>query len=185
MLPGFSGGPFSYSGNDTHRYIEKLLDSRGDILIVSPYIDAYYARAMLRRHRRGRFYVISSSIEDSAKSMLNSKPNRTFLPAGILAFLFLLILPLHYGLSGIYLVPSAIPLGLGIAKGRKRANVVLKRPSEFIHAKMYISDTMAIVGSVNLTYKGTHKNVEQISILHSARDIGQLKDQFWAMWDKF
>src|SRR5271157_2748957 len=50
-----------YSGSDSYKFVDKLIKSgSGEMLVVSPYIDNYYARVLLRASRRRRFRVITS-----------------------------------------------------------------------------------------------------------------------------
>ncbi|MEM3839258.1 MAG: hypothetical protein QXF01_01625, partial [Candidatus Micrarchaeaceae archaeon] len=76
------------NGIGNYRYIEKLLRERGDIYIVSPYIDPYYA-SVIRRHASGkRFYIISSSMDSKAAMILESRGS----PASVALFVIAVIL---------------------------------------------------------------------------------------------
>jgi phosphatidylserine/phosphatidylglycerophosphate/cardiolipin synthase-like enzyme len=69
---------------------------------------------------------------------------------------------------------------------RIRKNIMLKTTGEdFVHEKLYISDSMAIIGSANLTYNGTHKNIEHIEIIRDRGEIDELKRHFNSMWGKY
>ncbi len=172
-----------YCGSDTHRYINALIESTGDILIVSPYLDDYYAGVLSSKKSGRKFYVISSSMERRAAKLLTGKRSALPILGYIALSIALLYLSFIIGLNGLLLLPSFIPIVVGIIKHRPvSSNVALKIPKRFVHAKMYISGTMAITGSANLTYAGTHKNVEQISITHDSGEIGRLREQFWNLW---
>jgi phosphatidylserine/phosphatidylglycerophosphate/cardiolipin synthase-like enzyme len=173
-----------YYGSDTHRFINELIGRKGEIMLVSPYIDRYYAEALLRKSRGRKFYLISSSVEEDVLGLLRGGS-----PLWIIAYLglsmILLGLLLFVGATGAALLLSLVPFAVGIIRGAGRGSgVILKVPKQFVHVKMYISEGMAITGSANLTYKGTHKNVEQINIIYNKSDIEKLKEQFWSMWNK-
>lgn len=176
-------GNIYYYGSETYKYINRVIDNKGEILIVSPYVDGYYAEIICRKSRGRKFYIISSSVEDDVLRRLRGRSLQWLiaylgLSAILLGFL------LFISVSGILLLIAPIPFIVGIIKtARNPPGVILKVPKKFVHAKMYISDGVAITGSTNLTYAGTHKNVEQISIIYNKADIGRLKDQFWSMWE--
>lgn len=173
-----------YYGSDTHRYINELIDRKGEILMVSPYVDRYYAELIIKKARGRKIYLISSSIEADVMKMFNTS-SRLWLLAYIGLSIILLGLLLFIGASGAVLSLFLVPLIIGFIKiPVRKSEVVLKVPKQFVHVKMYISEGMAITGSANLTYKGTHKNVEQINITYNGVDIGKLKNQFWGMWKK-
>ena len=65
-------------------------------------------------------------------------------------------------------------------------NITVKTTGEdFVHEKLYISDTVAIVGSANLTYAGMHKNVEHIQMVDDKNEITELKEHFNSLWSKY
>ncbi len=178
---GAAGNTYYY-GSDTYKHIDHLLGRGNEILIVSPYIDKYYAGILLDRSKGRKLYLISSSMDSDALKMLQGGTRLWII--GYLA-LSLAILSLLYfiGAYGAILLVSAIPLAVGIIRNSGRGSgISLKVPRRFVHAKMYISDDMAITGSANLTYKGTHKNVEQINITYSKESIDGLRKQFWELW---
>ncbi len=179
---GYSGNTY-YCGSDTHKYIDELISSKGEILVVSPYIDRYYAEIISRKSGGRKFYVISSSLEGDALKLLEKNPSALWIASYALLSIMILGLLLFVGVGGLYLLISVIPIAVGTVKnaGRK-SKVSLKVPKQFVHAKIYISDGMAITGSANLTYKGTFKNVEHINVVYDKEEIGRLKEQFWGMW---
>ena len=72
---------------------------------------------------------------------------------------------------------------IGTARHWRISNgVSVKVPRNFVHAKMYISGQMAMIGSANLTYSGMHRNIEHMSVIRSSREIGRLASQFWELW---
>ena len=72
MLP-FERKERYYNGNDTYKYIEKLLRRGKDIYIISPYIDKYYAGRIRAYSSRKKFHIISSSIEKEALDILGKQ----------------------------------------------------------------------------------------------------------------
>ncbi|MCL4365291.1 MAG: phospholipase D family protein [Candidatus Marsarchaeota archaeon] len=185
MGGGKPEGSTHYCGIDTHKYINGLINSAGDILIVSPYIDDYYARMLSDSGSDRRFYIIASSIEQEVSRRLSGRKS----PFAVLGYMLLSMLLVSVstlaGLGLMLIIPSLIPAAIGLFKySSRKQNIVLKVPRQFVHAKIYISDNMAITGSANLTYKGTHRNLEQISITYNSDEISRLRGQFWDMWHK-
>ena len=173
-----------YYGSDTHRYINDLIGKGSEVLIVSPYVDRYYAEIILEKSRDRKFYLISSSMENDVLRLFNAG-SQLWIPAYLGLSMILLGLLLFIGATGALLLPSIAPIAIGIIKNAgKGSGVRLKVPKQFVHAKMYISEGMAITGSANLTYKGTYKNLEQINIIYNKADIDKLRNQFWGMWGK-
>ncbi len=183
----FGAGNRSYSGNDSYRHIDPLIRGGKTIYIVSPYIDSYYA-AFIRRYAGGkRFYILSSSMTDSARKILESNGDALgmFLFSGVVAAIDILVYLL--GLLSVYIILlslAAIGARWIVFKLASRNRIVLKVPKSFVHAKLYVSDRMAILGSANLTYKGTHVNVEHIEVVHEPDRIGLLKKEFWKLWEE-
>jgi phosphatidylserine/phosphatidylglycerophosphate/cardiolipin synthase-like enzyme len=171
-----------YYGSNTHRYINELIGRGREVLIVSPYVDRYYAKILLDKSRGRKFYLISSSMDGDALRLLSKGPS-LMTPAYLGISLIMLGLLIFMGVPYVLLPTAAIPAAAGAVRNvSRRPSVNLKVPKHFVHAKMYISDGMAITGSANLTYAGTHKNVEQINIIYSNPDISRLREQFWGMW---
>ena len=173
-----------YYGNATYKYIDELIRNKGDVLVVSPYIDKYYADMMLKSAGR-KFYVISSEPDDAAMKLLMARPSRSWIAGYGLLSVAVLLLMLYARIGWPYVLISLIPVVAGAATHRgRRKNVELKVPRRFTHAKMYISDSMAVTGSANLTYSGMHRNIEHVNVTYSGSDIDKLKDQFWSMWEE-
>ncbi len=174
----------SYSGSESYRYVEKLLESEKNILIVSPYIDNYYAKYLVAHAGGKRMYVISSAIQQKAEKILRGGGFREMAAAALSAIFLILIAASFFVL---YLVFIAIPLGAIIfwfrLQSERRANVHLKIPKRFVHAKMYIGDGCAVEGSANLTFSGMHRNIESIRMVSDAGEISEMKGQFWKMWN--
>ncbi|MHB1830099.1 MAG: phospholipase D-like domain-containing protein [Candidatus Micrarchaeaceae archaeon] len=172
-----------YYGSSAYKYVDDLISKKGDILIVSPYIDRYYAELILKKSKGSRFYVISSSIEGRALEILGDKHSQLWLIGYLALSAIMFWLAFSIGIRWPYLLISLVPLAIGAIKHLGRGSkMALKVPRKFVHAKMYISDGMAITGSANLTYSGTHKNSEHINIIYDEEEISRLKDQFWEIW---
>jgi phosphatidylserine/phosphatidylglycerophosphate/cardiolipin synthase-like enzyme len=178
-----------YYGSDTHKYINRMIESSRKMYIVSPYIDAYYADFVARRSPSTEFYIISSAMEDDARKKLSQGVSRLALLPWIALSCVLAYIEMDLGISGYPLALSLLPLLWGmdryLSRSRSVKGVHLKIPGRFVHAKMYISDEQAISGSVNLTYKGTHSNVEHIEISKDPEEIVILQDQFWDLWKRY
>ena len=182
-----SGGEpaVGYSGNESYRYVEKAIDEAGELLIVSPYIDMYYAKFIAQKSKGKKIRIISSSMETAAKMEIGGSRRLK----GLFYFIFFLFfadLALYLIHIDIVLVEAASVLLLAVAVplgARKKGAVAeMKHPKKFVHAKMYISDTLAIVGSANLTYRGMHSNIEHLEIITDREKIGELRRIFWKMW---
>ncbi len=172
-----------YYGSGAYKYVDDLISRKGDILIVSPYIDRYYAELILKKSHVSRFYVISSSIDERALDILKGRSSPLRFIGYLALSAIMLWLAIFIGLKWPYLLISIAPMAIWAFKhlGR-RPKIALKVPRQFVHAKMYISAGMAITGSANLTYSGTHRNAEHINVIYDADDISRLKDQFWEIW---
>ncbi len=184
-MPFWSRNRYS-SGVDSYRYVEKLIRGGKEVYIVSPYIDAYYA-ALIRRYANWkRFYIISSSLDENAKKILESRGS--WMGVGIFAVFVVFVSWILFALSLfsldiLILALAAILARVIVFKFSTRNRIRLKVPRSFVHAKMYISERMAISGSANLTYRGMHSNVEQIEVVYDQKAILDFKKRFWSMWD--
>ncbi len=177
----------SYSGRDSYKYVEPLIQKAKALYIISPFIDSYYARFLLSNHTGKKIYLISSSIDPSARKLLAGGRDRFSLFAYMV---LIVVLDFAVALLGFYI--SYVIFGSGIAiavmayllatqKNVKGIN--MKVPSSFVHAKMYISDSAAIDGSANLTYSGMHRNVEHITVVRSKDDVEKMRKEFFALWN--
>ncbi len=177
-------GSTYYYGSDTYKHIDELIERGREVLIVSPYVDRYYAEKLLGYSKGRKLYLISSSMDSEALGLLQGTSS-IWAVAYLSLSSVLLALLLYIRVPDALLTISLIPIIVGMVKNMGRNRVMLKVPKQFVHAKMYISDSAAITGSANLTYKGTHKNLEQINITRSRNDIEKLKKQFWELWSGF
>lgn len=190
MLGIFKKGPtLSYSGSSSHIHIDRLLREGREISIVSPYIDNYYAKIIRGMSRDRRFMIIASSIDPEARRSLGKGLPLLDLSVAFAAWLavscafyYLLHSPAYLlGILLIFLI--YVELKLLFFTGTR--NIRLKVPRDFVHAKMYLSERQAIVGSANLTYKGTHRNVEHIEVTSDPGKVASLRKDFGRLWRKY
>jgi phosphatidylserine/phosphatidylglycerophosphate/cardiolipin synthase-like enzyme len=188
-LPFFPRPRSSYEkhhyGNDSYRIIDRVVNSAGTIYLVSPYLDIHYAK-MMTKNRRAKFYVISSSIGNDAYRLMARKryiSKRRIACGTLLSIASYAALQVFYHLPGTFAITlpiaiAAISLMLSVSK----SNITIKKPKKFIHSKFYVCDSLAIEGSANLTYSGTHRNIEQISYTGDAKRINALREEFEKLW---
>jgi phosphatidylserine/phosphatidylglycerophosphate/cardiolipin synthase-like enzyme len=172
-------------GRESYRYVEKLIRSGNEVCIVSPYIDPYYAAFIRKNAHARRFYVVSSSLDRGAARILTSRSS----PIGVVLFATL-VLCIDYAVSVLgflsaailLLSASVIFLRFAVFKVFGRNMISLRMPKNFVHAKIYVSDRMAINGSANLTYRGMHSNIEHIEITTEKAAVEKLRREFWDLW---
>ncbi|MDE1768209.1 MAG: hypothetical protein KGH64_06490 [Candidatus Micrarchaeota archaeon] len=184
-----NSGNSYYYGSDTYKHINQMIKRSVQMNIVSPYIDAYYAKIIRKNAPRVEFNIITSSIDKDAKRILTSRGSVPLLLVGLLLSVMLLYVEFTLGVHGYLIGISAVPLVFGFYRYRSKNSSVrrihLKVPKQFVHAKMYVSNDQAILGSVNLTYKGTHRNVEHIDIIRNGDEVYKIREQFWDMWRRY
>jgi phosphatidylserine/phosphatidylglycerophosphate/cardiolipin synthase-like enzyme len=186
MLDLLGDRNYYYYGDDSHKYLKKLMEGGNRIYIVSPYIDDYYSGVILKNSKNKKFYIVSSSLGKNIRRRLEDR-NRTYiLSLYLIIFLLSLAILSSFETNLVYLaVFGAIGVLylVSLFVRYRRNRVELRVPSRFVHAKMYLSDKMGIHGSANLTYKGMHENMEHINITYDKGEIGRLKDEFWRIWN--
>lgn len=173
-----------YSGKDCHRYVERLISGGMELYIVSPYIDEYYAKFLKSHSYKKKVRIISSSIKKDARKELGLRaPISALIKVALIATILDLLLFFFYVLpetllflSILFIITSALFIA------NLRYDIAIKTPRDFTHAKLYISENMAIQGSANLTYRGMHANVEHIEILYNEESIDELRNEFLRMW---
>lgn len=173
-----------YSGRECYKHTERLLKGGKELLIVSPYIDAYYARFLINNSSGKRIRIISSSMDLEAKNIFSGGR-----PIGLFVATVLIVFGIDYLiysiglLSAVLLIASFLTiLAVMILFTRIKYNISIKIPKNFVHAKMYITEKGAIHGSANLTYKGMHKNVEHIEITSEKEKVERLRKEFLRIW---
>ncbi|MGC8710705.1 MAG: phospholipase D-like domain-containing protein [Candidatus Micrarchaeia archaeon] len=189
------GARKEYSGTNSYKYVEPLIRRGRRILIVSPYIDPYYARFLLKHSKGREIDIISSSIDKRAEKLLTKGNFPGTLLSLLVIFAGLSYLAFATG-SGI-IMPKYLPLSLLFAtlvlavafsyrlKRRRPKGIRLKIPREFVHVKLYVNERTAISGSANLTYRGMHKNVEHLQISNSEKESKEAARSFWGLWKRF
>jgi phosphatidylserine/phosphatidylglycerophosphate/cardiolipin synthase-like enzyme len=97
-----------------------------------------------------------------------------------------LYLGILYSLYAYALIAVALTLIAGyFASITGNRNISMVMPKRFVHAKMYISENEAISGSANLTYRGMHRNVEMLEIMHDKESVESMSSTFWKMWKEY
>lgn len=181
---GLQAGPSaaSYYGSSSYVHVEPLLRKSGRLLIVSPYIDDYYAYRLARSHSK-EVYVISSSIHaDTAKKLMGSRLGDAAFAVFVLAAINTLMLQLSMFSVPVFAVSVLFSAYVVRHALRHRNGVRLKVPKQFVHAKMYIGDGIAVEGSANLTYAGMHRNIERIRVVTEVGEIEAMRKSFWRLW---
>ncbi|MGC8776943.1 MAG: phospholipase D-like domain-containing protein [Candidatus Micrarchaeia archaeon] len=170
---------------DQHKYVERLIKESKRVLIVSPYIDEYYAKFILRHARGKKIYIISSSPEKGAARLLQkgSFPSLSLVLAVLLLISYFTLAAVGKNFEPILLASLFFLTVFAIRLfGRKPRNIKLKIPKDFVHSKFYVGDASAIVGSANLTYRGMHKNIEHIEVIENLEHVKKLESEFWRLW---
>ena len=183
-----------YSGNSSYKYVNQLIGN-GDreLMIVSPYISNHYTKMLLRVCGRKRIRIITSEISLGYRgSMLKGLHNRglgSYINA-ILYFAALDAIVVYLRFYYVIGITTLLLLASLLFTMRRRSkigkNIKLKTTGEdFVHEKLYITGSMAIVGSANLTYNGTHKNIEHIEVITDREAIKNLTDHFNSLWQRY
>jgi len=187
-------------GTNSYKYINKLIKESKELSIISPYIDLYYAKYLLRHAKGKSIRILSSSISKDAKNTITKTH-------GLLSFLISALFLIASGLATFVYFPTNTHILIGLLLGtsfliitvtsaiatfvylfvyltdrRLKKGIMLKVPKRFIHAKLYIGDSYAIEGSANLTFAGTHENIEQIRVVKGQQEINELKREFERLW---
>jgi phosphatidylserine/phosphatidylglycerophosphate/cardiolipin synthase-like enzyme len=193
------GAQDGYSGTDSYKYIDRLIkNGRGPLRIVSPYLGPYYAKMLVAVARHRKVYVITSpgykeqseGNENAVRILQNAGVKRA--DKALIAFV-VVVLAIAVGLmfyQAAVIIALTLITVLYMELFRKKyptslLNLHIKVVTgKFIHEKLYISDSEVIVGSANLTYSGTHKNVEHIEIMRDSARIKELSDHFTDLWNR-
>jgi HKD family nuclease len=191
-MPNTEGG--HYSGNSSYKYINQLILNRDkELMIVSPYISNHYTKTLLKVCGRKRIRIITSEISLGYRGSMLKNLDSKGLGGYINAVLYFTALDAivaylkFYYIVGITTVLLLISLLLAMRRrGKISRNIKLKTTGkEFVHEKLYITDSVAIIGSANLTYSGTHKNIEHIEIIKDRDEIARLKSHFDSLWHRY
>lgn len=183
-----------YSGNSSYQYVNQLIKNKDkELLIVSPYISNHYTRMLMKEAGRKRIRIITSGSSLAYKDSMLKRLHKGGIGGNLIVALYFAILDAITIYLRFFYISIAIALlfilVLCITVSRRRraeSNITLKTTgSDFVHEKMYISDSMAIIGSANLTYAGMHKNIEHIEVIKDSCEIEELKRHFNSLWDKY
>ncbi|MEM3791432.1 MAG: phospholipase D-like domain-containing protein [Candidatus Micrarchaeaceae archaeon] len=167
-------------GKGAYKDIETLIRNGKRIFIISPYIDPYYAKFLCSMKGK-RIFIISSNMSKEAKKIIEGRINKSFVFLSAFA-LSVMFFSLYFGYSYILIFASII-FAVSIRKAfSSNKNIEAREPKEFTHAKLYMSEDLAIVGSVNLTFYGTHKNIETWEIIDKKDEIEKLLKKFRKIW---
>ena len=179
-----------YSGKSSFRYIDRLIKERSGLLMIcTPYIDMHYIRILIRESRKKRIMLVSSRASENKLKGLRLKGLRkdaVGFSLFYIAALFLLY-PKWVGFPFLFAFPLAVSTAVAVYSLRTNIDVKIVKES-FVHEKIYINDTKAITGSANLTFAGTHLNVEHIDIIDGASGSEQrnkvlaLRSHFMELW---
>ncbi len=179
-----------YSGSDSYKFVDRMLNSRGsELLVVSPYIDDYYARALLRASRRRRVRIVTSPDALAHSSFLRSislqRMKGHAKATAYFALLSTIVLYLKFYYIAVPIVLLALASFTLMLRSRRSTAMQLKViKDKFVHEKLYISNGTAITGSANLTYRGMHKNIEHVEMIRDAREVSALKRHFEELWHR-
>ncbi len=181
------------STESSYKSVEKLLFSKGrNLYVISPFVSTYYLKLLKRISSRKNVYLITSeSAFEKSVEISGSKPfgkPRVVHAAIVLAMFLAAYLIEEYVIALVFLDAIAawcmfflIGMAGRTRKGRMHVRVV---KGNFVHEKVYISDSMAITGSANLTYSGMHKNTERISVIDDKKEIEELRRHFGELWHR-
>jgi phosphatidylserine/phosphatidylglycerophosphate/cardiolipin synthase-like enzyme len=183
LLSLFERNELSYCGSSSYKHVDKLLKKSRNVLIVSPYIDDYYAEFILSNSRGKTFHIVSSSMKESAAMRLQESK----VPAAMAMCIVAVVANVLFASFGAFYVQfAAVTLSLSLlyllSAGISKNRIYIRTPKGFVHAKMYIGDSEAIEGSANLTYQGMHRNVEKIRVTGNEARMREMKDEFWRLW---
>ncbi|MGC8647509.1 MAG: phospholipase D-like domain-containing protein [Candidatus Micrarchaeia archaeon] len=171
-----------YSGSNTFKYIDKLIRRSKSLLIISPFIGNYYAEMLAKSGKRA--LVITS--DDTLRKVKALRKGRRNYAKVVAYFVVLdaLIFYLHmlaFGIAVLLILIAIVFLAI-----YSKANIVVKSTGKmFVHEKMYIGDKEAIIGSANLTFSGTHRNIEHIEIIDDMQRIEELRRHFYDLWRRY
>ncbi len=169
-----------YSGNNAYKHIDRLLKKERRLFIATPFISIGYAKLLKRLSARKRIYLVTTKRhkENAAAIRYLKKGN---LSKKALALLLLAIAVA----SGFYSIYIACALGFCAAfayysaHGSVKVRFLEKKP---LHEKLYIGKNRAIVGSANLTFSGTRRNIEHLEIITDRNEIRKISKHFYELW---
>ncbi len=180
-----------YSGSESHMFVDGLISGKGrELLIVSPYIDNYYARALLRASKRKRVRIVTSpDALEYRGSFLGSLSLHKMMGYAKATAYFSVLFAIGLYLKFYYVVAPIAVIAMAMfvlmLRSRNSANIRLKVIREpFVHEKLYICNGTAVTGSANLTYKGMHRNIEHVEVTSDDQEVAALERHFEELWSK-
>ena len=181
----------SYSGNESYKYVDPIIQSDRRVWIISPYIGKHYGEMIRRKGSRRDIRIITMDVPENRDGILavvsrNARKGHTLFGVSLLMVLMLLIsyfygrglLVLGFMVLFVIFIYYAIKAESSISPVRLR----FARGS-FVHEKIYIGEKIAVVGSANLTYNGMHKNIEHIEVIKEGDKIAELEKHFSQLWN--
>lgn len=180
----------SYSGSSSYKYIDRLIRDEPELMIISPYIGNSYAKRLMKAASTKRIRVITSesAINGGGKFLKGFVYHNISRHIKAIAFLLLLdAISIYLGFAFTTTVLSIFVIAIVIAtciKYKKTSsNLQVKVPKDrFVHEKLYIGLKQAITGSANLTFSGTHRNVEHIELTTEESKIRAFRGHFESLW---
>ncbi|MGC8676209.1 MAG: phospholipase D-like domain-containing protein [Candidatus Micrarchaeia archaeon] len=178
------GHEYDY-GDRSYVAVDKLIKESKSLCIISPYIDEYYAKYLVKHAKGKRIRIISSSISRRAEKRLARRSLKR------LAAFLLAVAMLNYALAGSGIEPlvgmasvlcSSAYVLVYLSDATNKMGISLKTPRQFVHAKLYIGDNFAVEGSANLTFAGMHKNIEQTRRIENSEEVQALRNDFERLW---
>lgn len=186
-MRGLPGRDTQYSGSDCHRYVDALIRGAGDLDVVSPYIGRGYASMLAGHAGRHRVRVITSAAGRGGDAMraLGGRGGGWTRTALFLAALCAIsaVIGLWYAFAVLAAMTalSAAAAALSRSRGGRNLRVKVSR-KVFVHEKLYICGEAAISGSANLTFNGTHRNLEHIEVVVSPAKVAEMQRHFDGLW---
>lgn len=186
----------SYSGDSSYRIVDALIrNGDRELLIVSPYISNYYSRMMLGMPRWKRVRIITSDSSMRYRDSLLRGMRRPFNPGRYYRFFAYVVLMQAVALYMRFVgVAVAIFLFMGAAaaallfwhRRNPNGNIEVRViDRKFVHEKLYIAESEAVVGSANLTYRGMHKNIEHVEAIDDPARVAELRRHFESLWNGY
>lgn len=180
-----------YSGSESYRYVEPILkDSAEELLVISPYIGMGYARMLVKLGKRKSVKVVTSAYSEQVRNFIINRSRLVLYGYAKAAALFLIaaLVSIYFSFyqvaaGAMALALLVILIALVVYKHSKNSHIEVRTSyDKFVHEKAYISETVAAVGSANLTYSGMRKNVERVEVITDHERIGVLRSHFFDLW---
>jgi phosphatidylserine/phosphatidylglycerophosphate/cardiolipin synthase-like enzyme len=179
-----------YSGSESYKLVDRMIKDKGsELLVVSPYIDNYYARVLLRASGRRRVRIVTSpdalTYRHSFIRSISIQRMKGYAKAtAYFGLLSAITLYLKFYYVFLPIAAIAVVSFLLTLKSRHSDAIRLKViKDKFVHEKLYISNGIAVTGSANLTYNGMHKNIEHVDVVRDPVEVRTLTNHFEELWN--